>query len=267
MRSMSRLIIKNLPKNIKEERFRSLFSSKGEITDAKLCFTKDGNFRKFGFIGYKTEKEAKEALQHFHNSFIDTSKVQVEIAKNLGDETVPRPWSKHSEGSSAHEKLKKNLEERSKRKQKLKDIEQGGSGKKIGLQEKESREGKGKKKSTILEEIDDLGKNKEFQEFLNVHQHRSTKKLWSNDSLERGRVDSKEQDDAKGKGKVQRKTDVTFDDSGEDDNDEDIYDATGLLAFEYSHFMSGASLVPREKCLPFKLKNSPLMMSILITPK
>ena len=151
---MSRLIVRNLPKNIKEERIRSVFEAKGELTDVKLCYTKDGKFRRFGFIGYKTEEEAKSALNHFNKSFIDTSKIFVDVAKNLGDETLPRPWSKYSQGSSANERLKKNLEEKN---EKL--ITQNSEGIKIencesdGLGKKKDK--KKKKRAKILGDLED----------------------------------------------------------------------------------------------------------------
>lgn len=49
------------------------------VTDAKLKFTKDGKFRQFGFIGYKTEEEAQKAVQYFNNTFIDASRLVVSI--------------------------------------------------------------------------------------------------------------------------------------------------------------------------------------------
>lgn len=36
--------------------------------------------RHIGFIGFKTEEEAKEAQTFFDNSFLDTSKLRVEMA-------------------------------------------------------------------------------------------------------------------------------------------------------------------------------------------
>lgn len=62
---------------MKEERFRQLFAAFGTLTDCSLKFTKDGKFRKFGFIGFKSEEEAQKALKHFHKSFIDTSRITV----------------------------------------------------------------------------------------------------------------------------------------------------------------------------------------------
>lgn len=73
---------------------------KGVVTDAKIM-RKGNKSRQFGFVGFKSESEAIEAKKFFHNTFIDTSKIQVEYAKPQNDPTIPRPWSKYSEGSSA----------------------------------------------------------------------------------------------------------------------------------------------------------------------
>lgn len=104
---MSRLIVKNLPNGVssslmfskqlavsalpvckrvlclsvqmKEERFRSMFAAFGTVTDCSLKFTKDGKFRKFGFVGFKSEDDASRALKHFNKSFVDTSRVTVRV--------------------------------------------------------------------------------------------------------------------------------------------------------------------------------------------
>lgn len=62
---------------MKEDRFRKMFADFGTLTDCTLKFTKDGKFRKFGFIGFKTEEDADKALKHFNKSFVDTSRVTV----------------------------------------------------------------------------------------------------------------------------------------------------------------------------------------------
>ena len=54
------------------------------------------------FVGFKTTADAVKALEYFHNTFIDTSRVQVEYARAVKSAQLPRPWSKHSSGSSAH---------------------------------------------------------------------------------------------------------------------------------------------------------------------
>uniref|UniRef100_A0A3Q3FAQ9 Probable RNA-binding protein 19 n=1 Tax=Labrus bergylta TaxID=56723 RepID=A0A3Q3FAQ9_9LABR len=96
---MSRVIVKNLPNGMKEERFRSMFAAFGTVTDCSLKFTKDGKFRKFGFVGFKDEEDANKALKHFNKSFVDTSRVTVEMCKAFGDPTKAKAWSKHTQSS------------------------------------------------------------------------------------------------------------------------------------------------------------------------
>lgn len=72
---MSRLIVKGLPKHLTEERLKNHFSSAGEVTDARIRRTKDGRSRQFGFVGFKSSDEAKDAKRMFNNSFLDTNKV------------------------------------------------------------------------------------------------------------------------------------------------------------------------------------------------
>ncbi|KAJ2379781.1 Multiple RNA-binding domain-containing protein 1, partial [Coemansia sp. RSA 2603] len=100
----SRIIVKNLPKHISDERFREHFSSKGEVTDSKLIYTSSGRFRRFGYIGFRTEDDAQQAQQYFDGSFIDTSRITVEIAKPFGDAALPRAWSVHTKGTTLYNK-------------------------------------------------------------------------------------------------------------------------------------------------------------------
>jgi len=52
----SRLIVKNLPKHMTEEKMNKHFSYDGkfEVTDAKIC-RKGAKSRQFGFVGFKSE--------------------------------------------------------------------------------------------------------------------------------------------------------------------------------------------------------------------
>ena len=98
----SRLCVKNIPKHLTLERLREHFAERGEVTDAKIMKTGDGKSRQMAFVGYKTEEDATKALEYFNNTFVDTSKISVEYARAVKSTTLPRPWSRHSEGSSAH---------------------------------------------------------------------------------------------------------------------------------------------------------------------
>ncbi|XP_025974990.2 probable RNA-binding protein 19 isoform X2 [Dromaius novaehollandiae] len=158
---MSRLIVKNLPNGINEKRFRKLFAAFGTLTDCCLKFTKDGKFRKFGFIGYKSEDEAKTAMNHFNRSFIDTSRVIVELCKSFGDPSKPKAWSKHSQKLPASEK------------QTEKPVTNAAP---VGAK-------KDKKKKNPTGNLQELEQDKTFQEFLLVHQKRSQVATWANDTL------------------------------------------------------------------------------------
>ncbi|ERE76520.1 putative RNA-binding protein 19, partial [Cricetulus griseus] len=143
---------------MKEERFRQLFAAFGTLTDCSLKFTKDGKFRKFGFIGFKSEEEAQAALSHFNRSFIDTSRITVEFCKSFGDPTKPRAWSKHAQKPS-----------------KPKQPSQDSS---------PSDTKKDDKKKKVSSDLEKLKKDAEFQEFLSIHQKRTQVATWANDALD-----------------------------------------------------------------------------------
>lgn len=67
-----------------EDKLKEHFSKKGNITDVQLKYTKEGVFRRFCFIGYKTEEEAQNAVDYFNQTYIDTSKISVELCAKLG---------------------------------------------------------------------------------------------------------------------------------------------------------------------------------------
>ncbi|CAF3144105.1 unnamed protein product [Rotaria socialis] len=94
---MSRVIVKNLPKQVKEEQIRKHFQPFGSITDLQLKYTKDGIFRRFAFVGFINDEEAQRAIDKLNKSYIGTSKIIVEQCFALNDSNRPRPWSKYSE--------------------------------------------------------------------------------------------------------------------------------------------------------------------------
>ncbi|XP_030632510.1 putative RNA-binding protein 19 isoform X2 [Chanos chanos] len=163
---MSRLIVKNLPNGMKEERFRKMFADFGTLTDCGLKFTKDGKFRKFGFVGFKSEEDAERALKHFNKSFVDTSRVTVEYCKAFGDLSKPRPWSKHTR-QPANDKTTEHKTE---------------------ADEADKKDPQEKKKKALKSVLGELEKDQSFQEFLAVHQNRTLVPTWANDSLDKSAV-------------------------------------------------------------------------------
>ena len=92
--TMSRLIVKNLPPYLTPDALRKHFTGQASksaastpasplktfaLTDAKVAYKPDGTSRRFGFVGFKTEKEAEEAKQWFDKSFIDSMRINVEV--------------------------------------------------------------------------------------------------------------------------------------------------------------------------------------------
>uniref|UniRef100_A0A670ZW33 RNA binding motif protein 19 n=1 Tax=Pseudonaja textilis TaxID=8673 RepID=A0A670ZW33_PSETE len=154
-----RIIQKKL--RIKEERFRNLFAAFGTLTDCCLKFTKDGKFRKFGFIGFQSEEDAKTAQSHFNKSFIDTSRVTVEVCKSFGDPSKPKAWSKHSSKPQLVKEASKKPTTNSDHAEKKQD---------------------GTKKKKKAGQLKELEGEAAFQDFLAAHQKRSQVATWSNDT-------------------------------------------------------------------------------------
>ncbi|KAF3820699.1 hypothetical protein GH733_005244 [Mirounga leonina] len=160
---------------MKEERFRQLFASFGTLTDCSLKFTKDGKFRKFGFIGFKSEEEARVALNHFNKSFIDTSRITVEFCKSFGDPTKPRAWSRHAQQINQAKNPSKDKDSVPTEPKKATCLSP------LTICAFCSQDDKTKKVSSELEK---LKEDTEFQEFLSVHQKRTQTATWANDALD-----------------------------------------------------------------------------------
>ena len=159
----SRLCIKNLPKHYTEVRFREHFSTIGEVTDCVIKNTHGGTddndsrsswrqhrkqqqqtSRCLGFIGYKTEQMATLAQKYFHDTFIDTSRIDVSFAasrKERAKLSERSSWSKYSAGTSANERLKREEEKKLKKKNNKEDEDEDREEKKdpnrfIGVRER-----------------------------------------------------------------------------------------------------------------------------------
>ncbi|TQD91242.1 hypothetical protein C1H46_023168 [Malus baccata] len=118
--------------------------------------TKEGNSRQFAFIGFRTGREAQEAMKYYDRSFLDTCRISCEIARKVGDPEIPWPWSRHS---------------------KKKEGEGGG-----GEEKRKKEERGGGVKSGSLEVEDESGDVK-LHEFLEVMQPRAKSKSWANDAV------------------------------------------------------------------------------------
>lgn len=143
-----------------EDKIREIFREKGSITDIQLKYTKDGKFRQFGFVGYEKEESAQEAVDYFNNTFINTSKVTVELCAALGDEAKPKSWSKYAKDSETYKKkneVKVKVEEP-----------------KVIFNAPEKKKG-----NKIEEIIGDHKNDPQFQEFMKSHAKDTA--VWDND--------------------------------------------------------------------------------------
>ena len=69
---MSRLIVKELPTKVTEQKLRELFSSTGgNVTSVQLKYTKEGKFRHFAFVGEYSEMSSR--TEHGQQSQHDSS--------------------------------------------------------------------------------------------------------------------------------------------------------------------------------------------------
>lgn len=161
---MSRLIVKNLPINFTEDKLREHFGKQGPVTDVKLMKKRNGESRRFAFIGYKSVQEAESAVKYFNRSFINTSKLDVQLAKTFSDPTVPKSWKqKEREHQDILTKAEKELE-------------------RLEEEQKQSRKNKKQKKSNS--EIDSKIENdSKLREFMEVMKPSSQVKSWANDAV------------------------------------------------------------------------------------
>ncbi|CDS00031.1 probable RNA-binding protein [Sporisorium scitamineum] len=160
---MSRLIVRGLPSYLTDARLREHFSQKGAVTDVKLMRRPDGTSRKFGFVGYRSDQEAQQALDYFNRTFIDTSRISIEFAKKIGDE-----------------ELMKQREERRNRRTPAAAPQDASSSigdarkRKADKFDSKDQEGAGKKKSK-------KGGAISFEEFMSVMQPKAKRKAWQNE--------------------------------------------------------------------------------------
>lgn len=157
---MSRIIVKGIPKYLTEDKLRDHFSKKGEISDVKLKKNKTGESRRFAFIGFKKLEDAEEAVKYFNGSFIDTAKIQVDLAKSFVDPNVPKSFREKKR--EAFQRVR----EREIREQEKQE------------EQRERKRQRREKKSQIDQEIEN---DPRLQEFIQTMKPSSQVKSWSND--------------------------------------------------------------------------------------
>lgn len=158
---MSRLIVKSLPAYLSDVRLKEHFGQRGLVTDVKLMTRPDGTSRRFGFVGYRTEEEAKDALQYFNNTFIDTSRIKVDHAKKIGDEELAEKRAKRIAAARGGQSSADGV------------IEKPGESSKSALAGSSKKEKKAAEKSKA--------KGVSFEEFMAVMAPAKKRKTWQNE--------------------------------------------------------------------------------------
>jgi len=149
----TRLFVKNLPKHATDATIRKHFSRQGgEVTDAKVLTDDDGKSKRAAFIGFRTPEEALQAKKFFDRTFMDTSRISVEIAKPLGDPSLRR-FAKKKDTRESEPKV-------------------------------EASESKQKKSSSDKAKV--VPKGAKHEEFLKLMKSKKAEGFWSDEEEERG---------------------------------------------------------------------------------
>ncbi|KAG7882181.1 hypothetical protein KL905_000325 [Ogataea polymorpha] len=161
---MSRIIVKGLPLYYTEDKLKSHFQKKGVLTDVKLVRNRQGESRRFAFIGYKSQQDAENAVKYFDKTFIDTSRISVQPAKTFSDPTVPIPWREK------RLQAKRQLQETEENLRKLEEIQN-------------KRRNKNTKKGVDAFIEDQVSSDPKLQEYLEVSKPSVQQKSWKNEDL------------------------------------------------------------------------------------
>lgn len=72
----TRVFVSGLPPTCSNDQLRNHFAARFSVTDAHVL-----NKRRMGFVGFKDNETAQEAVRHFNKTFMKMSKISVDIAR------------------------------------------------------------------------------------------------------------------------------------------------------------------------------------------
>jgi multiple RNA-binding domain-containing protein 1 len=176
-----------------EKRLKEAFSAaaKEQATDAKIMKLKSGVSRKFGFIGFSTPEAAERARKYMNQSYLDTSKISVELAVQKGSEELERPWSKHSKGSSKNPETAQEKQDETDALKKDKEVKKK-TAKTKAVSDRLPPELMGLSEAEIAK----LSKDPKFKEFMDLMGKKGAKKFWENDLMDIAPIATKNADDS-----------------------------------------------------------------------
>lgn len=180
---MSRIIVKGLPVYLTDDKLKEHFNNRlikknGQsqnndlITDVKVLRDRNGQSRRFAFIGYKNEQDAFDAVDYFNGSYINTAKLDVSMAKSFADPEVPQ---------SIKEKKREAFKRLREREELL-------------LEEDRNKKQKQNEKNNRRSGIDaEIKKNKQLQEFIETMKPSSKMASWEQSTVDTSTKDSNEE--------------------------------------------------------------------------
>lgn len=171
---MSRICVKNLSKTTQEKTIFDVFSSRGEVTDVRLMKTKSGISRRFAFVGFKSEEDAKNAMSFYQDTYLDTAKIFIEPAKRYNEEDLEMSMISTKDSIAPRSMLTKRKVDRilkNKSKENNNNTSELGSNKKLEPKVRPNNDKKGDMKN----------KGKYYDDFMEVMKSRKSTNIWSND--------------------------------------------------------------------------------------
>eukprot|EP01059_Diplonema_ambulator_P013395 TRINITY_DN23921_c0_g1_i1.p1 TRINITY_DN23921_c0_g1~~TRINITY_DN23921_c0_g1_i1.p1 ORF type:complete len:805 (+),score=309.84 TRINITY_DN23921_c0_g1_i1:28-2415(+) len=160
----SRLRVTGLPKDADQKRLKAFFAPCGQVTDCAIIRNKQNNRPRMAFLGFRSEEAAANALRKMNNTFLGTSKLTVEFAKQYGNEDIEKKaWSAHTK--------KKVAAKEAAEAEKAREAEE----EEARLRAEKEAEVAAKKRKT--EEV----KDRNLKNFLEATKGTSSRKIWDND--------------------------------------------------------------------------------------
>ena len=177
----SRIRVVGLPAKVCPKVLKAHFGACGEVTDCAVILNPQNGRPRMAFLGFKTEPEAEKAVRSLNNSYYNTSKLTVEIARQIGDAAAERKaWSRHT---------KRKVEERDQKlaaeKKQAESVKAAADAARLRAEETSRKKAEAKK---------DRG----LRNFMEAAKGTASRKIWENDMEDAGAHVAENSDDEDG---------------------------------------------------------------------
>jgi cold-inducible RNA-binding protein len=90
-----KLFVGNIPYSMTEDELREIFEECGSLASCKLIIDREtGRSKGFGFIEYKSEKDALAAIEKYHNAEVKGKELVVNEARPQENKNRRHPANK-----------------------------------------------------------------------------------------------------------------------------------------------------------------------------